>query len=200
MPKFRPRRPFRPARPMRRLIRRAALAITGPLMIELQRANALEAQGKPADAALIFARLSDLAIQRAMPVRAGNLSFRAARSFIEIQDVNHALKYARQGLKQLGDTGQWERVQQIGSRILAGLRERGFAKEADAFEKELIEHLRNSGYEYDLNASVAETAERRGSVPPKCPQCAGPLRSDEAEWIDQDTVECPFCGSAVKTV
>ncbi len=68
------RHPFRPARPLRRVIRRAALAIPGPLMRELQRANALEAQGKSAEAAPIFARLSDLAAQRALPARAARIN------------------------------------------------------------------------------------------------------------------------------
>lgn len=36
------------------------------------------------------------------------------------------------------------------------------------------------------------------SLPSTCPQCAGALRSDEAQWIDAESATCPWCGSVVK--
>lgn len=181
---------------------RAGMVVPGPLMRELQRANALEAQGQFADAAPLFAQLSELAAQRQMPARAANLSLRAARAYLEIRDVAHALPYAQRGLQALADLGNWERVQRAGARIVQALRAQGHKADADALQKQITEMMASAGLTFDPNATAAPSAaeQPRGSVPAKCPQCAGPLRSDEVEWIDNDTVECPYCGSAVKTV
>jgi hypothetical protein len=35
-------------------------------------------------------------------------------------------------------------------------------------------------------------------LPIHCPGCDGPIRSDEVEWADDATAECPYCGSAVR--
>ena len=35
-------------------------------------------------------------------------------------------------------------------------------------------------------------------LPVMCPQCGGPMRSDEVEWIDQHSAECNYCGGVVQ--
>jgi Zn finger protein HypA/HybF involved in hydrogenase expression len=48
-------------------------------------------------------------------------------------------------------------------------------------------------------AGVGTSAEKpKPILPTNCPGCGGPIRSDEVEWADEVTAECPYCGSAVR--
>jgi hypothetical protein len=35
-------------------------------------------------------------------------------------------------------------------------------------------------------------------LPTNCPQCGGPMRSDEVEWVDRTSAECNYCGGVVQ--
>ena len=47
-------------------------------------------------------------------------------------------------------------------------------------------------------ASTAAEAPPR--LPAECPNCAGPVRSDEVEWIDAVSAACTYCGSVLHTL
>jgi hypothetical protein len=40
----------------------------------------------------------------------------------------------------------------------------------------------------------------RGKLPAVCPKCGAPVRSDEVEWIDDNSAECDFCGAIIQSV
>lgn len=50
-----------------------------------------------------------------------------------------------------------------------------------------------------VEALAPALAVGRGRLPGRCPQCGAPLRSDQVEWVDAQSAECPYCGGVVGT-
>lgn len=187
---FRARGPLRP-RQFRRLMRAGALLVGRPRQ-QLSEAHSLESEGQFQAAAQQFAELSDKAADYGMLDRAGNLSLQAARAYLEASDTQQALAHARSGLSRLMQAGREWRAGNLLEKFTAALRERNLNVEADALEKEFA-HVYETPW-----APGGEPAAPRGHLPSKCPNCGGPLHSDETDWIDQTTAECPYCGTPVR--
>jgi uncharacterized Zn-finger protein len=79
-------------------------------------------------------------------------------------------------------------------RSVAELNARGLTNEAKQIEDFLKKTL-PAGF---VPAARTEAEKPRPVLPTACPGCGGPLRSDEVEWADEVTAECPYCGSAVR--
>jgi hypothetical protein len=80
----------------------------------------------------------------------------------------------------------------------AALRSRGFEAQASALEQDAQARLAEAGLS-QTNLPAEPVPQPRGHLPPTCPQCGGPLRADEVDWIDSASAECPYCGSGVRT-
>jgi DNA-directed RNA polymerase subunit RPC12/RpoP len=179
--------PFRgfPPRPRRPLRQRAARIA----MDRLRTAHSLLEQGKPQEAAAIFAEIADAAANRDIP-RAAAINLQAGRAYIAANDVETGLEQIRHGLEMMASTGQVARLPYIGRRVLAELRERGLVEEAQAIEAEIQSLLSKHGL--SLAKDIDTTDE--GRLPVKCPYCGGNVQPNEVEWLRHQAV-CDYCGS-----
>jgi hypothetical protein len=79
-------------------------------------------------------------------------------------------------------------------RFTAELKARGLVTEAKQIEYYLKTSL-PAGFVFGAGAGMEKP---KPILPTNCPGCGGPIRSDEVEWADELTAECPYCGSAVR--
>lgn len=183
----RPRRPSRRVRPglPRRLIR----------------ANALMEQGRHAEAAELFVRLTEGARRRGMPVRAAHLAIRASHALLADQRPQQAIEQLDGALRGLVSQGRVHGAAQVASRAAARLREEGFEAEAVQLEEQ-TQRLRK---ELDIGDDAWEAppspgpGPARGWLPDRCGGCGAPLVPDEVIWHQARSAECPYCGSIVTT-
>jgi tetratricopeptide (TPR) repeat protein len=165
----------------------------------LTRANGLLAEGQFAEAADIFAELSEEARQRGMLVRAADLALQASRAHLFADDVEAALERAREALRLLVRGGRAGRVGRVLSRMTAALRQRGYDAQADQLEQEAAQALEGVGLSLDeVRQRVSQVAERRGTLPVQCGGCGARLVPDEVEWHDAHMAACLYCGTAIK--
>jgi tetratricopeptide (TPR) repeat protein len=157
-------------------------------------AQALMAQGRFEDAAKLFSHMSGEAAQRGMIRPAGHLAMQAARAYAQAGQGDEALNQARRALDIMLNAGKPMLAARAMPRAIAFLRGHGFSAQANTLEQAAAKRLAQLG----LSLQAMPTGVGR-SLPATCPNCAGPLRSDEAEWIDALSVECPWCGSTVKS-
>ncbi len=162
----------------------------------LNRAHQMLAAGDFEAAARIFSELAELAESRGIPGRAAQLHLQAGRARLELGDGPAALLHAREALGLFLANGNYQRAAQALPRILHEFHVRGFEAEADALEAEARKHFEQAGQPFGSAAPSAPR--RRGSLPAHCPYCGGDLRPDEVEWLDENSVECDYCGSLVK--
>jgi len=162
----------------------------------LMNANRLEEAGNYRDAAKIFERLARGAHQRGILKHAPFLYLRAAHCFLHASQAEHALDLMNQGLQLLEDTRRWLALNKAGSRSVYELKEMGHIQAANEVQAWLEKTLKDHP-----EAVQAATLPSKPSpkLPSKCPFCGATIRSDQVEWIDEDTAECLYCGSAVQT-
>lgn len=181
------RRPFRP-------FRRPMMRPVNPLVVQaVSRANQLLASGKPGDAAEIFERLAQEGESRGRPRPAANMHAHAANAYAIAKNEAAALTHARAALNQFIQLNMAERAPTFFANITRNLRENGMAGAAETLQKEFGDRVKT------MSAQAAPEQARRGRLPPKCPHCAGPARSDEVEWIDEHSAECGYCGGVIQT-
>ncbi|MBN1580547.1 MAG: hypothetical protein JXA89_07570 [Anaerolineae bacterium] len=180
--------------PPRRLARRRPGG--GPLEVKviqaLRRAHRLMENGQVAQAFPIFKRLADGAAQRGMPLKAAPLYFQAARARLEMGSAQDAVELARRAIQLLAQAGQIERIRTVLPRLIKALEEKGFYSEAVLLRAEAAALL---GAEDKADLPFSQ----RGILPAKCPSCNGPVRSDEVDWVDENSAECVYCGSVIQT-
>jgi hypothetical protein len=152
------------------------------------------AAGQYAAAAGIFAQFGQAALQRGGP-RAPVFLLQAGRAHLLAGQIQQSLIQTRKGLTVLAERGQIAEAQRAGQRALAALKERGLTAEAGELET-YLGSLLPGGMEPPTEEAAVPQEPRL--LPTQCPSCGAPLRSDEAEWIDPATAECPFCGGAVR--
>jgi hypothetical protein len=181
---FRLRRPLRPVLP-----RPQQMLIQAHRLMEVERY---------ADAAPIFERLAQSAEGHGMLQRAGNLYLQAAHARLELGQAQQAISYGRHALGCFSRAGRPARAALLLPRMLKVLRDRGYETEARALEEEAQTLLARAGL--DLSSVPLGAPYRKGNLPAKCASCGGPLRSDEVEWVDAATAECPYCGTPVKAM
>jgi tetratricopeptide (TPR) repeat protein len=176
---------------------RRAVRMAGGGQQRVREAQALMAQSRFEDAAKLFSQLSDEAAQRGMIRPAGYLAMQAARAFAQAGKGDEALAQAKRALDIMLNAGTRSAMQAARAmpRAITFLRGQGFAAQANALEQEATKRLAKVG----LTLQAMPMGAGR-SLPATCPQCAGSLRSDDAEWIDATSAECPWCGSTVKAV
>lgn len=176
--------------PLGRPIRRA---IAGRVPPALQRANRLMAGGQFEAAAEIFEQFANGAAARNGP-RAPWFFLQAGNARILAGQVQAGMIHLRQGLTLLAGRGQFQRLAHAGMRFVTELKARGLTTEAQEIEVYLKSVL-PAGYTARTEP-VMEQAKH--ILPTNCPGCGGPIRSDEVEWVDDVTAECPYCGSTVR--
>jgi HAMP domain-containing protein len=157
-------------------------------------ANRLFAAGRTGEAATIFARLAQEMEDSQHPRRAANLHARAAHAYADGQNGSAALTQARAALSLFIQYKMVNRTPQFYTNITNKMTQRGMSKEVELIRHEFGKLVG------ELPAQISQgRVGTHGSLPSTCTQCGAPLRSDEVEWVDDQTVECGYCGALMKT-
>lgn len=157
----------------------------------LQHANQLMAAGDYSGAAIAFQALAQGAEDR-FPRRAPFLFMEAGRAAILNGQTKDGLTTLRHGLTILASQGRIHRMRVMGQRVIEELHTRGLNAEAEE-----IASLLSGSFPKEIPTETF-TITKRPVLPTHCPSCGAALKPDEVEWIDDNTVECDYCGSPVR--
>jgi hypothetical protein len=183
------RRPF--VRPMRRAVRPEV----HPL---LKRANQLMATGNFAAAAQAYEQLAVGAQRRGLP-RDAHLFLQAGRNRILAGQVQEGMDDLKQGLEIFTQRGNLAQLQKSGELVISDLKQRGLHEEAVEIEGMVKAAIPAANFASAApGAASAAPQEKSRLLPTTCPTCGGPLRPDEAGWLDDANAECPYCGGVVR--
>jgi hypothetical protein len=183
---------------MKRQIIHYGRGLPGEAKQEWTNANRLKELGQYSEAAAIFERLAHAAHKRGMPERASRLLLDAAHSWLLAGETDRGYALLRQGLSLLHAQRKWLALRGTGEFAVAELERLGAAQAAQETQSWLDQAL--AGQPAALPASeieITRPAPRGYHMTTQCPSCGARLRSDEASWIDETHVECPYCGSTV---
>jgi hypothetical protein len=161
----------------------------------LRRANELMVIGDYPGAAQAFEELARGAVTRNGP-RAPLLLLQAGRMRILAGQVPLGMTHFQQGLELFAVRGQWQRYYISGQRVVAELSQRDLTEQA----KQIEATLKNSLPAGFVPGPVAGPERTKPVLPTNCTGCGGPLHTDEVEWTDEITAQCPYCGSAVRAM
>ncbi|MBN2547665.1 MAG: zinc ribbon domain-containing protein [Anaerolineales bacterium] len=191
---FRPRRiigPRRPAAPLAEVVRQA-----------LQNANRMMEAGDYIPAAETFERLAEGAQARGMLQRAPQLYLQAGRARLLANQVQKGYDLVQKGLTLLARTERWGSLHRFGSAAVAQLSQLGQTEKAaqlqswlDGALKDHPEAIQEAGF--TPSAAGSTQADQKPRLPAKCPFCGANIRPNEVEWLDDQTSECPYCGSPI---
>lgn len=174
----------------RRAARQLARAFQPPAVPPLlKRANHMLAAGEFSAASATFYELAQKAEER-FPERAPILYVEAGRAAILGGDTKKGVAHLRRGLTILSSQGRIQRMQALGERIIAELRERRLNTEAD----EISTLITNN-----LPVSDAAKAKKHPVLPTHCPSCGAAIKPGEVDWLDDVTAECDYCGSPIRS-
>ena len=179
------RRAFR-----RGAVRRALQPNVPPM---LRRAHELMAAGNYAAAAKAFETLARAGETRGHP-KTGQMFLQAGRARLLAGQNAAGFAHLKRGLERMADHPV--QLQKAGNRVVAELDERGMSAEAREIRLWLASRFPIQSGATRVAAAIPATA--RPTLPTKCPECGGAVRADEADWIDEVTVECDYCGSPIR--
>ncbi len=158
----------------------------------LAAAHQLLLENKPVEAAALFAQLAQRAEKNDHLRRAANLHAQAAHAYVNGKQEQAALAQGRRALTLFAQLGMSERTTNFHANLTRRMRAKGMQVSADTLDGEF------GGQVSALEGQTPQaSANPRGRLPSNCPQCGGPLRGDEVDWIDARSAECPFCGSVI---
>ncbi len=160
----------------------------------LRQANELMVVGNYTAAAAAFEDLARGAVTRGGP-HAPHLLLQAGRARLLAGQTVNGVAHFQQGLALFAARGQMQRLGQAGNRIVSELNQHGLTAEAKQIEAYLKATL-PAGFTLQPSTGFAE--KNKPILPTNCHGCGGPLRADEVEWVDDVTVECPYCGSSIR--
>jgi hypothetical protein len=158
----------------------------------LAKANQLAANNNPTDAAPLFAELArELDVPR--PRRAANLHARAAHTYADAGNEPSALAQARAALSMFIQYRMVNRTPVFFANITRKFNNKGMKNSASALQNEFANRVGS------MPPQPAQGQARRGTLPTNCPKCGAPIHGDEANWIDNQTAECDYCGASIRT-
>ncbi len=183
---------FRRNRPIRRALRNALGVPFAPhIRQQIREANQLLQSGQYIQAGDAFAGLASQASESGHPRRAANFHAQAAHAYINGKNENLALAQSRNALTLFQQLGIVARLAQFWRNIQNHLQRAGMTSALASLRQEF-------GSKIDLTSlpqPAAPTPVQQGHLPAQCPGCGAPVRTDEVEWVDEQSAECPFCGS-----
>jgi hypothetical protein len=166
--------------------------LEGALLTRLNEANRLLDLGQATQAAPLFAQLAQALEASSHPRRAANLHARVAHAFADASALaGHeaaALDHARRALHLFKQYAMVQRFGQFYGNINSKFQARGMASASAALQSEF-------GLPVEPAPVPAQPAAR---LPGSCPKCGAPVRSDEVDWIDARSAECPCCGTVLR--
>lgn len=178
----------------RRGIRRGAVrrAMQPNVPPMLRRAHELMTAGNYTAAAEAFETLARAGEARSHP-KTGQMYLQAGRARVLAGQAAAGFAHLKRGLELMADRPM--QMQRAGERVAAELDERGMSAEAQEIRQWLASR---SPVQSGATRGGAVASTKRPLLPTKCPECGGAVRADEADWIDDVTVECDYCGSAIR--
>jgi len=159
----------------------------------LDRAHRLLREGQAAEAAPLFAELAQAAESHAMPERAAQLHLQTARALGRAGARSDLLAPALRAVALLAASGDLNLLGAAGPRFVQELHDQGYTAEADQVQRAVTAALGVAA----APAAAPPVPAGPARLPATCPQCGGPVRSDEVEWIDEASAECAYCGSTL---
>lgn len=181
---------------MFRRFRRAtfqASTINPDQMQTLSKANQLIASGLPGQAAPLFAKVASEMETAAHPRRAANLHAQAAHAYADSQNEQAALNHSRIALNLFIQSQMANRTSVFYTNITHKFTNKGMKSAADSL-------IREFGSKVGSVPARAVTAPRSlRQLPTNCPKCSAPIHKNDASWMDDQTIECDFCGSLIKS-
>jgi hypothetical protein len=154
----------------------------------------LISEGKPSDAGPLFAEVADAMQQSNHPRRAANLYARAAHAFADGNNEQAALGYAKTALALFTQFKMVRRTPVFFTNITRKMTAKGMKAAANVLQRE---------YGTQIAAQPAaprqENRRHRGLLPTSCPKCGAAVHGDDVDWVDDNTVECEYCGTLIRT-
>jgi hypothetical protein len=154
----------------------------------LEEAEYLLENGKPAQAAPIFAKLAEVLTSAGQPKRAANLHAQAAQAFAQCRNESSALTQARAALNLFLQYKMVERMLIFYANLSRELTKRGMKNAAETLANEFESRIPRS-------APVASPIATR--LPANCPQCGAPVHFNDPH-DDVNKVECIYCGTPIR--
>jgi hypothetical protein len=165
----------------------------------LEEAEHLLEDGKPAQAAPIFAKLAEVLASAGQPKRAASLHAQAALAFAQSRNESPALTQARAALNLFIQYRLGQAADFYYKSITSEMTKRGMKNAAATLEKEFVFRIN-----HPFLHPVPETAPTTPStpspaarLPSNCPQCGAPVHVSDAHWNDAGNVECAYCGTPI---
>lgn len=183
------RRPFRPGRPHRAPGARTRISLV--VRRRLERARHLVEQQHFVEAAEIYGQLARGAYARGR-VRPGiHMDLQAGRCYLLGDDVANAKAAAMRAVRRADAFGRPRLSQPLVTKVIHHLEQNG--GDAEGFREEIASVL--GTVDFQQTSSPQRRSEKR--LPGSCPACSAPLHPDEIEWVADDRVTCPYCGTIV---
>ncbi len=163
-------------------------------LADLLKANQLVARGKMLQAGAIFASLAYAMKTGNHPRRAANLYARAAHAYADGNDRQSAQAYSEAALSLFLQTQMYNRAATFYTRITGKMTAKGMNAAVAELKQKFGSRIT------DLPTKpLAMPPLRRSLLPTTCPQCGAPLHTEDLTWVDENTVECDFCGSLIRS-
>jgi hypothetical protein len=162
----------------------------------LAKANQMAVAGNSAGAAPLFAEVAR-ELDSPHPRRAANLHARAAHAYADANRPQLALEQARAGLNMFIQYSIVDRAPVFYANITRKLNNKGMKGAATAIQNEFGSKI--ASLPPQPPQSPGQAPARRGVLPTNCPKCGGPVHSDSASWVDNQTAECEYCGTLIRT-
>ena len=162
----------------------------------LQRANELMAIQDFSGAAQAFEELAQRTLVHEGPA-APYLYTQAGLARIQAGQVTLGMEYIQKALTIFAERGEWLRFHRNRRRISGELYRLRLEREGN-----FIASYQSGDISSDIDGSFEESKPARSPImrlPTKCMSCGASLRSDEVDWIDDTSAECPYCGSLVRS-
>lgn len=159
----------------------------------LVRANQLMSEGKPLDAGPLFTSVADALKHSNHPRRAANLYTRAAHAFADGINEQASLTYAREALALFTQYKMAGRALAFFTNITNKMTAKGMKAAAEVLQRE-----------YSAQILPQPVGTRPGKQPPhrllptSCPKCGAPIHGEDVTWVDDNTIECEYCGTLVR--
>jgi hypothetical protein len=167
--------------------------IINPIQLQsLAQANQLVVSGQPGQAAPLFANLANEMETTAHPRRAANLHAQAAHAFADSQNEQSALDQARRALNLFIQSRMVNRIPVFYTNITRKFINKGMNLAAETLKSEFGSKV---GI---MSQNPAPPNSHQEQLPTNCTKCGAPIHKNDADWVDDQTIECDFCGSLIR--
>ncbi len=161
----------------------------------LAKANQMAGAGNPAGAAPLLAEVAR-ELDAPHPRRAANLHAQAAHAYADANRPQLALEQARAALNMFIQYQMVARTPVFYANITRKFNNKGMTGAATAIQNEFGGKI---GPLPAPSQGQARPVVRRGVLPTNCPKCGGPVHGDSVSWVDNQTVECEYCGTLIRS-